>query len=157
MYLMRRLALGAEFLRRVQSWVKVFLTLLLLVLVFGTWYASTEDVRPYSQDPNISFDYGVKAALFAIAAATSLLIEQFFRGDDRQTALTRGWWNDVVVRILGVVSAFAAGGYWLAAETNGKPWPYLIPVFVLGGVVSAGMVVNLLLSAAARKDERRKE
>ena len=88
--------------------------------------------------------YGVKAALLALAAAATLLIDILPRNEGRNGTLATFF-----TRFGGAMLAFLASWNWILSETGGDPFPFLWPAIVMIIVLLMGLTVGMVVTLIA--------
>ena len=127
-----------------QRWVvlKVLLTVLVVLMMAGTLLEQKTELPYLVGLPDLEFKHGVKAALFAMAAATLLFIATL-PSQSREGPLTLAQTTDGLLHVVIALATFLAGSFWLLEETNGKPAPYLLTVLVLAAVTAIAITPYL--------------
>ena len=97
-----------------------------------------------SSPPSKSEIYGVKAALFAMVAA-SLLFISFIPSRNKRV--------DILIRALGAIATLLAGLFWLLSATKGNLEPYLVPIAIPITMYVLAAFSAIALSYANQHDE----
>ncbi len=129
-------------------WV-LALKIMLWVFVFSLGVANclmtVNTVAEIMNEPGLVYDHGVRAAVFAIVAASALFIVLLGRDEAPRTAFI-----DSVCRLTSVVTAFLAGVFWLLDETEGKTGFFILTLLATAGVLTTGLVVMLVIQALSQ-------
>ena len=89
-----------------------------------------DDASPYRYS-------GIKAAGFAIITAMALFAGSIPTGDGE---IDKG--VDAATRILGILSTFGAGWFWLHGATYGSPGNYVYGVMILTGSAVIAVLIS---------------
>ena len=123
------------------------LGLIVSIFVSANYLVEPDNLGALVRIEDIDFDSGVRASIFALAAATLLFIPLIPKGaEEPDAALLVDW----CIRSLGALTAFLAGWYWLLSETEGRPQPYLMAVLITAGVLVVVVIWQLAVVALIR-------
>ena len=127
-------------LKEILTFLLGFLILIVVAIVLTTDFSDPPMFIPGASQIDLppGAQYGVKAAILALAAAAALFGSLIHVRQQVPVAT-------IFVQLMGAISAFACALHWLWSETDGNPAPHLLMVLVLAGIVMAG---GFLLSLA---------
>lgn len=92
--------------------------------------------------------YGAKAALLAMAAATTLFVGLIPAGSNGGRTV------NVWVGLVGGLAAGATGWFWLLNATEGEPRPYLVAIVPSIAIYMTAVVLGVVMRYANIKDTR---
>lgn len=152
---MKRLSKNAWILRALWAF-------LVFTFVVANYWIDPETIRVLTKATDL--DHGVKAAIFALAAAGLLFIPLIPKSAEEPNAAKVVDW---FIRALGALTAFFTGWHWLLAETQSKPGPYIMAVLMVAvllatvliiqfGFIMLGYYWNSLVNWCSRLRNRRK-
>ena len=129
--------------QRAGPFFKTFSLLLVTASVVGT-IAIGSDYR------GLDFTHGVKAAMLALASATAWF-SHLIPVNSWPLRRAAELWE----RLISVIAAFCAGGFWLWHETDGNPLPYLYLVIGLGFASGIAIMMAFFLPDMLEKERRK--
>ena len=95
-----------------------------------------------------SFDFGVKAALFALFAAAILIVDLLPTLDGPRAAIAH-----TSNRITGAILGIGAGWNWISSETYGLAWEHVWPLLAAIVYLAVTMTIPVFMGILIRRRE----